>query len=69
MAMPRKLPVEFATAFPYGAYAVGEVQPSATTTVRPRTQSSRPPTPTLGCSSGRSTSSTVTPRPGSPTAR
>ena len=27
MAMPRKLPVEFGTAFPYGAYAVGEVQP------------------------------------------
>lgn len=27
MAMPRKLPVEFATAFPFGAYAVGEVQP------------------------------------------
>jgi hypothetical protein len=27
MAMPRKLPVEFGVAFPYGAYAVGEVQP------------------------------------------
>ena len=27
MAMPRKIPVEFAVAFPYGAYAVGEVQP------------------------------------------
>ncbi len=27
MAMPRKLPVEFGLAFPYGAYAVGEVQP------------------------------------------
>jgi hypothetical protein len=27
MAMPRKLPVEFGTVFPYGAYAVGEVQP------------------------------------------
>lgn len=27
MAMPRKLPVDFGIAFPYGAYAVGEVQP------------------------------------------
>ena len=27
MAMPRKIPVEFGVAFPYGAYAVGEVQP------------------------------------------
>ena len=27
MAMPRKIPVEFGLAFPYGAYAVGEVQP------------------------------------------
>ncbi len=27
MAMPRKLPVEFGVAFPFGAYAVGEVQP------------------------------------------
>src|SRR3954453_10297876 len=27
MAMRRKLPVEFGVAFPYGAYAVGEVQP------------------------------------------
>ena len=27
MAMPRKIPVEFNLAFPYGAYAVGEVQP------------------------------------------
>jgi len=27
MAIPRKLPVEFGLAFPYGAYAVGEVQP------------------------------------------
>ena len=27
MAMPRKVPVEFGVAFPYGAYAVGEVQP------------------------------------------
>ncbi len=27
MTMPRKIPVEFAVAFPYGAYAVGEVQP------------------------------------------
>jgi len=27
MAMPRKIPVEFGTAFPFGAYAVGEVQP------------------------------------------
>ncbi|MFC5175599.1 plasmid replication, integration and excision activator [Nocardioides taihuensis] len=27
MAMPRKLPVEFGVVFPYGAYAVGEVQP------------------------------------------
>ena len=26
MAMPRKIPVEFGTAFPFGAYAVGEVQ-------------------------------------------
>lgn len=27
MAMPRKIPVDFGVAFPYGAYAVGEVQP------------------------------------------
>jgi hypothetical protein len=27
MTMPRKLPVEFGLAFPFGAYAVGEVQP------------------------------------------
>ncbi|WP_148573446.1 plasmid replication, integration and excision activator [Nocardioides caldifontis] len=27
MAMPRRLPVPFEVAFPYGAYAVGEVQP------------------------------------------
>ena len=27
MAMPRKIPVEFGLAFPYGAYSVGEVQP------------------------------------------
>lgn len=27
MAMPRKIPVEFGVAFPFGAYAVGEVQP------------------------------------------
>lgn len=27
MAMPRKIPVEFSTVFPFGAYAVGEVQP------------------------------------------
>ena len=27
MAMPRKIPMEFRVAFPYGAYAVGEVQP------------------------------------------
>ena len=27
MAIPRKLPVEFGTAFPHGAYAVGDVQP------------------------------------------
>ena len=27
MAMPRKVPVDFGTVFPYGAYAVGEVQP------------------------------------------
>lgn len=27
MAMPRKIPVEFGVAFPYGAFAVGEVQP------------------------------------------
>lgn len=27
MTMPRKLPVEFGVAFPYGVYAVGEVQP------------------------------------------
>jgi hypothetical protein len=27
MAVPRKLPVDFGTVFPYGAYAVGEVQP------------------------------------------
>ena len=27
MAMPRKIPVPFSVAFPYGAYAVGEVQP------------------------------------------
>jgi hypothetical protein len=26
MAMPRKVPVDFGTVFPYGAYAVGEVQ-------------------------------------------
>lgn len=27
MVMPRKIPVDFGLAFPYGAYAVGEVQP------------------------------------------
>lgn len=27
MAMPRKIPVEFDVVFPFGAYAVGEVQP------------------------------------------
>jgi hypothetical protein len=27
MSLPRKLPVPFSVAFPYGAYAVGEVQP------------------------------------------
>lgn len=27
MAMPRKIPVPFDVAFPYGAFAVGEVQP------------------------------------------
>jgi hypothetical protein len=27
MAIPRKIPVPFTVAFPYGAYAVGEVQP------------------------------------------
>ena len=27
MAMPRKIPIDFGLAFPYGAYAVGEVQP------------------------------------------
>jgi hypothetical protein len=27
MAMPRKLPVDFGVAFPFGAYAVGEVLP------------------------------------------
>ena len=27
MVMPRKVPVEFGVAFPYGAYAVGEVTP------------------------------------------
>lgn len=26
MAMPRKIPVDFSIAFPFGAYAVGEVQ-------------------------------------------
>lgn len=27
MAMPRKLPVDFGLAFPYGAYMVGEIKP------------------------------------------
>jgi len=27
MAMPRKVPVDFATVFPFGAFAVGTVQP------------------------------------------
>ena len=27
MVMPRKVPVEFGVAFPYGAYAIGEVTP------------------------------------------
>ena len=27
MAIPRKIPVDFATVFPYGAYMVGEVAP------------------------------------------
>ena len=27
MAMPRKIPIPFGVAFPYGAYALGEVQP------------------------------------------
>ncbi|GGD12623.1 plasmid replication, integration and excision activator [Nocardioides daphniae] len=27
MAMPRKIPVDFGVVFPFGAYAVGEVQP------------------------------------------
>lgn len=27
MAMPRKIPIDFGVVFPYGAYAVGEVQP------------------------------------------
>ena len=27
MAMPRRFPIDFGVVFPYGAYAVGEVQP------------------------------------------
>jgi hypothetical protein len=27
MALPRKIPVEFTTVFPYGAYMVGEISP------------------------------------------
>ena len=27
MAIPRKMPVEFATVFPFGAYMVGEISP------------------------------------------
>ena len=70
MAMPRKIPVEFGLAFPYGAYAVGEVQP-----VRDYDKSTRErvvQAADLGhgvCLSGPWRSSTAIPRPRSRTAR
>ena len=62
MAMPRKLPVEFGVAFPFGAYAVGEVQPVKDYDKSTRERPIQAVDPDTGCCSGRWTWSTATRR-------
>lgn len=69
MAIPRRIPIDFGTVFPYGAYMVGEISPVRDYDRSTRENVVQATDPTLASCSGRWTSSTRTRRRPSPTGR